>query len=108
MSRDEFPAEYALRPRGEKAPRPTLRGEAIPDEVRKISARVTRRGAGCSPEGRAGLQRLIRQHGGIVYTVVLPSLLPFFFFFIFFVPFLVCLFLWCFFFFFLMGRSIAI
>ncbi|CAM9646077.1 unnamed protein product, partial [Hapterophycus canaliculatus] len=37
VSREEFPAEYALRPRGEKASKPLLRGEAIPDEVDWVS-----------------------------------------------------------------------
>lgn len=31
---DELPAEVALRPRGEKAPKALLRGEALPDEVK--------------------------------------------------------------------------
>lgn len=31
---DELPAEFALRPRGEKAPKAMLRGEDLPTEVR--------------------------------------------------------------------------
>lgn len=32
---DQRPAEFALRPRGEEAPKALLRGEALPDEVNK-------------------------------------------------------------------------
>lgn len=30
---DQLPAEFALRPRGEEAPKALLRGEGLPDEV---------------------------------------------------------------------------
>lgn len=41
VSADQLPAEFALRPRGEEAPKAMLRGEALPDEVSEQKDKVT-------------------------------------------------------------------